>query len=291
MTTDQNTPPESLGSPESTKDSNFISSPETSKVDTIYSDFFQETSDGKISMGSKAKKSWLEVFTTVLSYVLPIAIIIVVLASFHVFLRTQETWGFAEKYQFLCPYMNRWVDIESSERGCNTISAIQTRYTEKKQVLQEDIIKRMNEYIPIKIAKNLIATSPEKKFIIDTYKNKVRVDITIQKFFELLEKSQYTSIDNIDCKGISIGSDGDLSTLCNIYGKGIGEDDSNGRLGSSRIEAISFIDELSNTTKNQFIFLNPPTSLGIEPILENGIFTTRTTIPVRVRYVWVEEKS
>lgn len=57
MTTDQNTPPESLGSPESTKDSNFISSPETSKVDTIYSDFFQETSDGKISMGSKAKKS------------------------------------------------------------------------------------------------------------------------------------------------------------------------------------------------------------------------------------------
>lgn len=143
----------------------------------------------------------------------------------------------------------------------------------------------MNEYIPIKIAKNLIATSPEKKFIIDTYKNKVRVDITIQKFFELLEKSQYTSIDNIDCKGISIGTDGDLSTLCNIYGKDIGEDDSNGRLGSSRIETISFIDELSNTTKNQFIFLNPPTSLGIEPILENGIFTTRTTIPVRVRYV------
>ena len=224
-----------------------------------------------------------------MSYILPALIVVVALGSFHVFLRNQESWGFAENYQFLCPYMNFGVELETTERWCNTISIIQTKYKEKQKDLEEDIVKKMNGYIPIKISKNLIATSPERKFIIDTYKNKIRVDEIVAKFSEVLKNAQY-SPENIECKWISIGKDGDLTTLCNIYGKDIGEDDTKGQLGSSRIETMNFVEDLSNTTKNQFILLNPPSTLSIEKIEWNGLFTTRTTLPVRVRYVWETTK-
>ncbi len=276
--------------PEASKDSSFISQ-EWNKVDAIYSDFFQETSDGKISVGSKAKKSGLEIFTTVLWFIVPITVVIAVFGSIHVFLRTQETSNLVENYQFLCPYMNYGVNLEAGDRWCKTITAINTQYVDKEKTLQEDILKKLNEYIPIKISKNLIATSPERKFIVQAYAHKVRVDEIISKFDELVQESQYTSWPNIECKGISISKDWTLSTLCNIYGKDIGADDSNGRLGSARIEAMNFIGELSNTSKNHFIFLNPPTSLSIEKIEGNGLFTTRTTIPVQVKYFSLSEKS
>ena len=277
--------------PQESKETSFISQQEWPKVDTMYSDFFQETSDGKISVWSKAKKSWLEMITTILWYIVPVVILIVVLGSLHVFLRTQETSSFAENYQFLCPYMNGGVNLDTPERWCNTISTIQSQYTEKQKSLAEDILKKLNEYIPIKISRNLIATSPERNFIIKTYTTKFRVDDIVMKFSELVQNSQYTSGPNIECKGISISKDGTLSTLCNIYGKEIGADDSNGRLGSSRIETMNFVDELSNTTKNHFVLLNPPTSLSYEKIEWNGLFTTRTTIPVQVRYVSVQDNS
>ncbi len=270
-----------------TKDVWFISQ-EWTKVDTIYSDFFQETSDGKISVWSKSKKSGLEIFTTILWYIIPVTIIIVILGSLHVFLRTQETSNFAENYQFLCPYMNYGVSIEIAERGCSTITLIQSQYTGKQKILEEDILKKLNEYIPIKISKNLIATSPERTFIIEAYSNKSRADDIVTKFSEIVESAQYSSGPNIDCKWISISKEGTLSTLCNIYGKDVGADDSNGRLGSSRIETMNFVEELSNTTKNHFVLLNPPSSLSIEKIEWNGLFTTRTSIPVQVRYVSIQ---
>jgi hypothetical protein len=50
---------ESLGETPSSNSPSFIdpNRTRTGKVDSVYSDFFQETSDGKISVGAKAKKS------------------------------------------------------------------------------------------------------------------------------------------------------------------------------------------------------------------------------------------
>lgn len=50
---------------------------EGQKVDNAYTDFFQETSDGKISVGSKARQSGLELSVSILGYLL----IVVVVAS------------------------------------------------------------------------------------------------------------------------------------------------------------------------------------------------------------------
>lgn len=264
----------------------------SSKVDTVYSDFFQETSDGKISVWSKARTSGLEMTTTVLSYILPVAIVWVLLASAHVFFRNQESWWFAENYPFLCPYMNYGVELESKDRWCNTVTALKAAYTEKQKILENDILKKLNEYIPIKITKNLMDTSPEKNFIVSTYDSKIHVDEIMDQFQKVLKSAQYTQEDNIECTWLSINGEWILSTLCTISWRDVGEDNTNGRLGSARIEALNFVDILSNTSKSGFILLNPPTSLSITDISENEdrwIFTTQTTLPIQIKYTLVTE--
>lgn len=272
----------------------FISqSTASSKVDTVYSDFFQETSDGKISVWSKARASGLETSTTILSYILPVAIVWAILTSGHVFLRTQESGSFVENYQFLCPYLNYGVELESNERGCKTVTAITSTYTEKQTELESTILKRLNEYIPIKITKNLMDTSPEKNFIVEAFNSKIRVDDIMNQFETVLKSAQYTQKDNIECRGIAISWDGVLSTSCTIYGRDIGEDGSNGRLGSARIEALNFVDILGNTNKSKFILLNPPTSLSISEVTGSeqawGMFTTSTTLSLQIKYVSLTE--
>ena len=79
-----------------------------------------------------------------------------------------------------------------------------------------------------------------------------------------------------------------MSTQCIVYGDDIGSDGSNGRLGSSRVETLKFIDTLGETDKSEFIVMDPPLSLSVEEIPQgsNGdIFTTRTIVPLQLQYV------
>lgn len=189
--------------------------------------------------------------------------------------------------------MNYGVDLDASERGCNTITTIASNYTEKQKKLEEDILKKLNEYIPIKITKNLMATSAEKLFVMKTYEGKIRVDVIMNQFRDVVNASQY-KVSNIQCTGISIDTDGILTTQCTVDGKDIGADDTNGGLGSSRMEALDFIDTLSDTAKSHFILMNPPTTLSSDKLPsteENSFFTTRTTLPIQVRYVPFDEQS
>lgn len=188
--------------------------------------------------------------------------------------------------------MNYGVGLEASERGCNTISTIASNFTEKQKRLEEDILKKLNEYIPIKITKNLMATSTEKDFVMKTYENKIRVDVIMNQFRDVVKTSQYKEA-NIQCTGISIDNDGVLTTQCTVDGKDIGADNTNGGLGSSRMEALDFVDTLSDTAKSHFILMNPPTTLSSDKLPsgeENSFFTTRTTLPIQVRYVPFDEQ-
>ncbi|MBP9780216.1 hypothetical protein KBD33_06415, partial [Candidatus Gracilibacteria bacterium] len=62
--------------PESSGDS-FLKTGEGNEGSNIYGDFFQETSDGSISIGPRAQKSGLEVATNALGYIVPAVLIIV----------------------------------------------------------------------------------------------------------------------------------------------------------------------------------------------------------------------
>ena len=270
----------------------FISSGkwESGGSDSTYNDFFQETSDGNISIGPKAQKSWIEIFTTILWYLLPVAIIAVAIGAFHVYI---QKWGWAksisENYKFLCPYLNYSVKGFDTEYSCSTLQAIETSYTKKRAELEEAILVRLNEYIPIRLTKNILLTSPERKFAVDTFKNKLRVDEIIEKFEDVrnMSKSIAVTNNNIICNGISITWNGGITTQCTVYGSASWNDDENGKLWSARIEVLRFVSNLADTTKSQFILLNPPTSLSMEKVTSNEFewFETRTTISIQATYV------
>ena len=99
---------------------------------------------------------------------------------------------------------------------------------------------------------------------------------------------------NIECTGLSVINGSSLSTQCTIYGGAIGEADSNGQIGSARIQAMRFIENLADTSKSSLILENQPTSLGIEKINAKETattgFSTRTTLPIQVRYVPLIQK-
>lgn len=268
----------------------FISSwkGEWSTVDSTYNDFFQETSDGNISVGPKAQKSGIEIFTTILGYILPVAIIGVLIGAFHVYI--QQGGGASsikENYTFLCPYLNYAVSGTSEEYSCDTLSAISTSYQKKTTELEANILIKLNEYIPIKLTKNILLTSPERRFAIETYKSKIRMDEIMKKFEDIRSSSRSLAWDNIVCNGISITGNGNLTTQCSVYGWASWNDDENGKLGSSRIEVLRFLSNLADTSKSQFILLNPPTSLSMEKVTDKGLdgFETRTTISIQGTFV------
>ena len=91
-------------------------------------------------------------------------------------------------------------------------------YTKKKTDLQNDIINKLAEYIPIKITKNLLASSPEKQFVIDTYKNKVRMDAIIAQFEKVRRSAQSDVGNNIICNGMAVTVNAELTTQCTVYG-------------------------------------------------------------------------
>jgi hypothetical protein len=79
------------------------------------------------------------------------------------------------------------------------VTALKSVYAERQKVITDEIVKRLNEYIPIKITKNLMDTSPEKNFIVSTYESKIRVNEIMDQFEKVLKSAQYTQEDNIKC--------------------------------------------------------------------------------------------
>lgn len=277
-----------------TSESDFLKSSSTQDTSNVYGDFFQETSDGTLSIWPKAQKSGIEILTTVLSYIVPVVAIVALVTVIHVFIRTREDSSFAENYQFLCPYINYGVELDSENKRCKTMTAITKEYQDKNTELQSNIVELLTEYIPIKISKNIIDASPEKRFIIETFANKVHPDEVIKQFDSVVRKAQYTNEKNIECNGINITNGDTIATQCTIYGGAIGDDDANRKLWSARIEALRLSDILWNTVESQFVFMNPPTTLTTEEVGNvdeiPSIFKTRVVLPVQLKYVPIKQE-
>lgn len=271
--------------------SNFLwKKPEPASTDDIlYNDFFQESSNGEVMIGSKVTRSSLEVLVSIMQYVTIFIMVLWIFWWIHVFIRTSESTSFLENYSFLCPYLNYDIKNDASERGCKNIATINKEYVEKKTLLENNIITALIEYIPIKVSSSILDASPERRFVIETYDNKPDITNVIKAFENVRMDSQSILWENITCNGIVIKNGTNLNTQCVIYGWDIGEDDTNGQIWSSRVEALRFLDKLSNTNKSSLVLDNYPTTLSLDklPIKEAQAkwFSTRTTIAVQVRYI------
>jgi hypothetical protein len=81
---------------------------------------------------------------------------------------------------------------------------MKTTFSKKKSDLEQQIVEKLNEYIPIKLTKNILATSPEKKFAEDTYKQKLHIDVVMNKFEEVRNSAKSLMGNNIICNGLSV---------------------------------------------------------------------------------------
>lgn len=276
--------------------SNFLGKkPEPATSDDIlYNDFFQESSNGEVMIGSKITRSSLEVLVSIVQYITIFIVVLWIFWWIHVFIRTSESTSFLENYSFLCPYLNYDIKNPASERWCKNITAINKEYTEKKTILENNIITSLTEFIPIKVSSSILDASPERKFVIETYDNKPDITKVIKAFEDVKSESQSILGENITCNGLVIRNWFYLSTQCIIYGWEIGDTDSNGQIWSARIEALQFIDKIANTSKSSLVFENRPITLSIETLSTKEAqakwFSTRTTIPVQVQYIPLTKK-
>lgn len=86
------------------------------------------------------------------------------------------------------------------------MQVIEASYSTKRSEIEANILNSLNEYIPIKLTKNILLTSPERKFAINTYENKVKMDEIMEKFETVRNNSKSIAVttNNIVCNGISI---------------------------------------------------------------------------------------
>ncbi len=242
-----------------------------------------------IRIGPKSRKPLIEVATNILWVVLILFLLWIGLISLDVWFRQQDENVLAAKYSFLCPYTHVWVEkVEPDD--CRT------------EVLQKEILTELAEYIPIKVSKNLIDGSPEKAFIEETYAWKLDYQKIIGRFEEIITKQSEGYRDKILCDGLQMTEKWDLSTQCIVYGGEVWSDGENGRLGSSRLETLKFIDALGRTEMYGFILKNPPSELTAEE-LQSGSdstsdatnewsviskdFKTRTAISINLQNTWL----
>ncbi len=273
-----------------TKNTNFLKwTDKKDKKEALYSNFFQKGKDGKITVWQRKSKTLLEFLTQIFAFITPIVALLTIWALVHVLIKWQETNDFAENFPIFCGYLNSWLKSNwDTDFDCKTVDMVQKEYKEKNKKQDAAIVDVLSFYIPVKVSENLLDTSPEKKFVVNTFKNKSDINAIIQKFKEMTEYSQNSGKKHIVCTGINIKDGDTLSTQCNVYGMNMWDDSP---LNSARIEALKFTEFLADTNRSQFILTHPPTTLTTEEYIPGSSddeffwYATRTSLPIAVKYI------
>lgn len=187
-----------LMEPVAVKQSDFLSKDNPAEKDTLYQDLFRKNDDGEIITGKKPRKSGLEIFTRVMTYVTGFVIFFTFAGGVHVFIKNQDDNNIATHLPFLCGYMN--YDIHAKEnKECKTAKMLETEYQERQKQLEHNIVNQLATYIPLRISSDIFSSSKEHTFIFDTYHSKINTRDIINKFEDVRKKSESAFINNIDC--------------------------------------------------------------------------------------------
>lgn len=224
-----------------------------------------------------------------MGFIAIIAVLTSLAGAAHAFIKSRSDASFVANYPILCGYINSQIDAKE-EKGCKTPAELEAIYKEKTKELQSQIVNQLSIYIPVKISSNAALNSPENTFITEKFNNKVNINAVISQFDKIRMSSQSPAVStgNIECDSVNITGGNLLSVQCEVFGGDIGDTDTDGQLGSSRIEATRFLRRLAATTESQFIMETPPTSLSVEDVStkENisAEFKTLTPISLSLRY-------
>lgn len=288
MSENQNQNPQIATTPIVTTD--FLKGTETAEKDALYSDLFERNKDGELSRKQEKKRSVLEIFTKIMAFVAPVVVIAAIIAGIHAFVRGQEDNSFVENYPFLCGYLNYDILLPEEERACKTAKIIENEYSEKTKVLKKNIVNQLSVFLPIKISSGSGVVNVERTFITETFEQKDDENAILAQFEKVRKSAQSNIGNNMICSEVNLTAGGNLEIQCDVYGGDIGaSDDMVGQLGSSRIEAVRFMEKLAKTQESNFIIQTPITSLEVESTENNpeipAIFKTKTTLNLLLKYI------
>lgn len=269
-------------------ETNFLSGTETTQKDALYADLFQRNENGEFVKKQETKKSMLELASTILSFVMPILLIGSILGAAYVYIRGQEDNSMAENFPFLCGILTSGIETEDPAYDCQTAMFIQADQEKKHTALEKTIVEQLSIYIPIKLLSATLDARDEVKKAREIFENKISVAEILAQFEKVKKSAQSSGLQNIVCNQVTLTNATTLAVQCDVYGGNIGDNDVRS-LGSSRIEAIRFIERLSATESSGFIVDTPPTTLSVEDVSKDeklqGFFKTKTSVTLSMKYL------
>lgn len=271
-----------------TTGTNFLNGTETHQKDALYADLFQQNEDGELVKKQNTKKSPLEIISKILTVVMPILLIGAILGAGYAYVRGQEDNSMAENFPFLCGILTAGIETDDPAYSCQTAIFIQADQEKKYTTLEKTIVEQLSVYIPLKLLGATLDGRMEVKEVKEIFANKVNAADIIAQFERVKKSAQSPVMQNIFCTQMTITNATTLTVQCDIYGGEIGETD--GRtLGSSRIEAIRFIERLSVTETSGFLLETPPTVLSIQDVTKDekwgSYFSTKTSLTLSMNYL------
>ena len=152
--------------------------------------------------------------------VFTIGVIITVLLSLDVFIRTSEDNSLLTNLP-ICSYLSYGVNGIYGNSECKTLPMILSEVSAEKEKIEKNIIANLVILIP-KFMQSLDITNSPKVQFIQEHNGTARISITetLDRFMEIKNKTNYQGED-IECKTISIDEKGKISASCQIYGGSI----------------------------------------------------------------------
>lgn len=201
----------------------------------------------------------------------------------------------ADNFSFLCGILTSGIETTDPSHECQTANAIQLDQEKKKENLEKTIVEQLSLYLPLRISSatssgGTIAESlAEGDFAKKAFAKKNNANDVLSQFEKIRKSTQSPNLANIECTHLTLVGESTLTAQCTVYGAGIGATDERS-LGSSRIEAVRFIEKISDTQTSRFILENPPSTLSVEEITTTdekpSLYKTKTTVVVTMKYLF-----
>ncbi len=249
-------------------------------IDSLFADIKTEATWSLF----KIRKTSLVPIASILTTITSITVMVFLYFLGDTWIRLKEDNSFIINYPFLCTYITKGITINTDSSKCETIKMIHARINKEKDGIESQIIDKLYTYIPLKVRENTFVfnNSPEKRLIDKIQSERIFIQDIINQFDKIQKTTTFKWWD-IDCSALSITEDGNVNTNCMIFGLGIGN-------GSSRIEAIKFIERISQPEQSNFMLLNPPSALAVSEYTNNdsgikSIFSTQTNLMLNLKYI------
>lgn len=270
--------------------SNYIElSQDPQGVGNIFNELSGELGDLDFAEKARAqeaeKKNPLEIAYTASRYVFVFSVIIIILLSLDVFIRSSEDNQLFASLP-ICSYLSLGAD-DYDNVDCKTLSMISAEINAEKEKLEKNLATNLIILVPKFMQSLDITNSPKVQFIQEhTGDSRVSITDAMTRFMEIKNRTSYQGED-IECKTISVDEKGKFSVSCQTYGGSLVAP-TGLSTKTSRETALSFLERLDDP-KSGFQILAYPKTLDISEFNSTDgfktVFSTKTSLDLKLQYL------